>query len=138
MALAAYMLGARVVEKHFTLDRAAKGSDHAFSLERPGLRKLVRDLKRARLALGDGIKRTYDSERDPLKKMGKKLVAARPVAAGELLEESDIAVKSPGDGLGPQWFDDIVGRRLKIDLEEDANIRWEDLEEELVRVSAAE
>jgi N-acetylneuraminate synthase/sialic acid synthase len=48
MPLAAYMLGARVVEKHFTLDRAMRGSDHSFSLEPQGLQKLVRDLRRAR------------------------------------------------------------------------------------------
>ena len=57
MGVAAYVLGARVIEKHFTLNRAWKGSDHAFSLEPVGMRKLVRDLQRARVALGDGLKR---------------------------------------------------------------------------------
>ena len=59
MALVAYMLGARIIEKHFTLNRAWKGTDHAFSLEPAGMRKLVRDLQRARMALGDGVKRVY-------------------------------------------------------------------------------
>ena len=54
MAVAAYVLGARIVEKHFTLNRALKGTDHRFSLEPQGLRKMVRDLRRTRVALGDG------------------------------------------------------------------------------------
>ncbi len=77
MAVAAYMLGARVIEKHFTLNHTWKGTDHAFSLEPIGFRKLVRDLQRTRAAMGDGVKRVYDSEVNPITKMGKKLVAAR-------------------------------------------------------------
>ena len=63
MAVAAYVLGGRIIEKHFTLNRALKGTDHAFSLEPDGLRKLVRDLRRTRIALGDGVKRRIASER---------------------------------------------------------------------------
>jgi sialic acid synthase len=74
MAPVAYTLGARVVEKHFTLNRAMKGTDHAFSLEPVGLRKMVRDLERTRVALGDGIKRTYESEEAPMLKMRKTLI----------------------------------------------------------------
>lgn len=74
MAPVAYALGARIVEKHFTLDRTWKGTDQAFSLEPVGLRKMVRDLKRTRVALGDGKKRVYDSELAPLSKMRKKLI----------------------------------------------------------------
>ena len=76
MALLAMRLGARIVEKHFTLNRAMKGTDHAFSLEPVGLRKMVRDLRRGRQALGDGVKTIYEDERKPVTKMGKKLVAA--------------------------------------------------------------
>src|ERR671934_173537 len=85
MALVAYMLGARVIEKHFTLDHAWKGTDHAFSLMPEGLRRLVRDLRRAPLALGDGVKRPLPVERKPLEKMGKKLVAARDLDVGHVL-----------------------------------------------------
>ena len=77
MPLVAYMLGARVIEKHFTLNHAWKGTDHAFSLMPEGMRKLVRDLRRVPAALGDGVKRPLPGEERPLEKMGKKLVAAR-------------------------------------------------------------
>lgn len=72
MSVAAYTLGARIIEKHFTLNRASKGTDHAFSLEPAGLRKLTRDLSRAQLALGDGVKRYYESERKPIAKMRRR------------------------------------------------------------------
>ena len=69
MALIAYAFGARIVEKHFTMNRASKGTDHAWSLEPAGLRKLRRDLDRARDAMGDGIKQFYPSEYGPISKM---------------------------------------------------------------------
>lgn len=72
MATAAYALGARIVEKHFTLDRSSKGTDHSFSLEPSGLTKLCRDLKRTHAALGDGTKRYLPSEVAPIAKMRRR------------------------------------------------------------------
>src|SRR6266571_1551808 len=69
MAVLAYAYGARIIEQHFSLNRAMKGTDHAFSLEPAGLRKLCRDLDRAYQATGDGVKRRYPSEYGPLSKM---------------------------------------------------------------------
>lgn len=131
MSLVGYMLGARIVEKHFTLNRAWRGSDHAFSLEPQGLTKLVRDLRRTRLALGDGEKRPLASEHRAIQKMGKKLVAARPLPAGHVLTAGDIAVKSPPDGLPPYHFDALVGGTLTRALDEDENLTFEN-----VRVAA--
>ena len=127
MAVAAYVLGARVVEKHFTLNRAMKGTDHAFSLEPPGLRKLVRDLRRARAALGDGIKKPLPCEAKPLFKMGKKLVAARDLPGGHVLTFADVAIKSPNDGLPPYELDRVLCRALVRPLQEDENITFADL-----------
>lgn len=119
MPLIAYMLGARMVEKHFTLNRAMKGSDHAFSLEPPGLRRLVRDLHRTVESLGDGVKQTYPSEERPLYKMAKSLVAARDLPADTVLTEADIVMKTPNDGLSPLHFDDLMGRRLVSPMKAD-------------------
>ena len=113
MALVAYTLGARIIEKHFTLNRAWKGTDHAFSLEPQGLTKLVRDLKRAKVALGDGVKKIIDKETKPLYKMGKKLVAAKNLSKGKVLNEDDITIKSPNDGTPPCEFDNFIGLTLK-------------------------
>jgi N-acetylneuraminate synthase/sialic acid synthase len=123
MALVAYMLGARVVEKHFTLSHAAKGTDHAFSLMPEGMRKLVRDLSRVPAAIGDGVKRRLPSEEKPLEKMGKKLVAARPLSAGHVLAEGDLVAKSPADeGLPPYALEELLGGTLKRALAEEEAI----------------
>jgi sialic acid synthase len=127
LAVAAYTLGARVIEKHFTLNRAWKGTDHAFSLEPGGLRRLVRDLRRTGVALGDGIKRTYPCEDKPLTKMAKKLVAARNLPAGQRLTREDIAIKSPNDGLSPHEIERVIGMKTRRSLEEDENISFDDL-----------
>jgi sialic acid synthase len=128
MGLAAYMLGARIIEKHFTLDRTWKGTDHPFSLEPPGMRRLVRDLRRARIALGDGVKRCLPDEETPLKKMGKSVVAARPIAAGVVLGPDDLAVKSPGSGLPPYWIDTLLGKKTLRPLAEDEPLALDALE----------
>jgi sialic acid synthase len=120
MPVAAYVLGARIVEKHFTLNRAMKGTDHAFSLEPVGLRKMVRDLERTHKALGDGQKKIYESEKAPIIKMGKSLVVARDLPAGHVLTKDDIVMKSPGGGIPPYELDDILGRiTLKALYEDD-------------------
>jgi N-acetylneuraminate synthase len=74
--LAAVAMGARFVERHFTLDRAMWGSDHAASVEPQGMQKLVRDIRDVELALGDGIKRVYDSELGAMKRLRRKASAA--------------------------------------------------------------
>ena len=127
MALAAYMLGARVVEKHFTLNHTWKGTDHAFSLEPIGLQKMVRDLRRARVAMGDGVKRVYDSEVTPMVKMGKQMVAARDLPAGHAIRREDIAIKSPGGGLQPYEIDKVIGRTTRAALKADDAILFEAL-----------
>lgn len=127
MSLVGYVLGARVLEKHFTLNRALKGTDHAFSLEPAGLKKVVRDLRRARVALGDGVKARYESEVKPLYKMAKKLVAARDLPEGHQLAAEDLAIKSPNDGLPPYYFDELVGGVLTRAVKADESVLLEDV-----------
>jgi sialic acid synthase len=110
MPVAAYMLGARIVEKHFTLNRAMKGTDHAFSLEPVGMKKLVRDLERTHQAMGNGVKKIYDSERAPIIKMGKSLVVARDLPSGHIIGPQDVVMKSPGGGIPPYELDNVLGR----------------------------
>ena len=109
MPVAAFVLGARIVEKHFTLNRTMKGTDHAFSLEPVGLRKMVRDLERTHRALGDGLKKVYDSEKAPIVKMGKSLVVAHDLPSGHALRPEDIVMKSPGGGIPPYELENVLG-----------------------------
>lgn len=122
MPVVGYMLGARVFEKHFTLNRTWKGSDQAFSLEPGGLRRVVRDLERARMALGDGVKHPYASEIGPLNKMVKRIVAAHYLKVGTVLKADDLAFRIPtsakltADALCPYDVESFVGKVLNRDI----------------------
>ena len=125
MPVAAYVLGARIVEKHFTLNRAMKGTDHAFSLEPVGLRKMVRDLDRTHKAMGNGVKKTYDSEKAPIIKMGKSLVVARDLPSGHVITADDLVMKSPGGGIPPYELQNVLGRVTLRALYEDDFLSFE-------------
>ncbi len=111
MGPAAYALGSRIFEKHFTLDRSMKGTDHAFSLEPLGMKKFVRDLNNVALALGDGVKAPLDIEIAPLRKMSKKIVVNRDLVQGERIELADLEFRSPGDGISPADLNLVLGKQ---------------------------
>lgn len=127
MALVAFTLGARIIEKHFTLNRAWKGTDHAFSLAPVGMNKLIRGLQRARVALGSSEKKPSEKESRYLYKMSKKLVAAYDLKKGEVLTQANIAIKSPGGGIPPYEIDNVIGLTLKQDIKKDENISLDTL-----------
>jgi len=129
MSVAAYVLGARIIEKHFTLNHTWKGTDHALSLEPIGLGKMIRDLQRTCAALGDGVKQIFPNEQAPIQKMGKMIVAARELAAGHVLTAKDLAFKSPADGLPPYEVERVLGRALRAPLAADEAVRFEQLDE---------
>jgi N-acetylneuraminate synthase/sialic acid synthase len=118
-AVIAYMLGATVVEKHFTLNHSWKGTDHRFSLEPEGLRKQVRDLQRMDLALGSGEKILMDFERDARTKMGKGIYSTRKLKAGTIIGREDICLKSPANGIPAYLFESLIGKKLQRDVEEE-------------------
>lgn len=136
MPLVGYMLGARVFEKHFTLNRAWKGTDQAFSLEPGGLRRVVRDLQRTHTALGTGEKTPYASEVKPLNKMTKRMVAARDLEAGHVLTEADIDYRIPveskitANSLQPYWVDYFVGKTLQVPVPAQEIIGWAEIGEQ--------
>lgn len=121
MAPVAYSLGARIFEKHFTVDHTWKGSDQAFSLEPHGMATMVRDLKRTRQAMGDGIKRRMECEGAALDKMQKVYYPAEPLKAGTVLTPALLVMRSPGapNGYPPCDLAKLIGRKLTADLTED-------------------
>jgi sialic acid synthase len=119
MPLLAYALGARIIEKHFTVDRTLKGTDQAFSLSPSGMNRLCKDLNRAQAAMGDGAKVVYESELGPIRKQRKSIVAARDLPSGTVLSLTDVALKIPNRGLLPSRMSSIIGRRLNVNLMED-------------------
>jgi len=117
--IAAVALGATVIEKHFTLSRTMQGPDHAASLEPKELSEMVKAIRNIELALGDGIKKPSLSEIKNKAAARKSIVAARKIEAGEILSESNLAIKRPGTGISPMMWDEITGTRATKDFEED-------------------
>ena len=123
----AYMLGARTFEKHFTLDRGQKGTDHSFSLEPVGLQKFVRNIKRVDIMLGNETKKLLENEKKPLFKMKKSIVAKKDLKTDHVLSYEDLSFKSPGGGLEPYMYVEIIGKKLKKDVHEEDLILLENL-----------
>ena len=129
----AYMLGARVFEKHFTINRSLKGTDHAFSLEPQGLSKLARNLARIPKMLGSFEKKQLACEIKPLFKMTKSIVAKSNLKKGSILKKNDIEFKSPGGGLPPYKIDKILGKVLKKSIKKEEIVKLSYLEEKKKR-----
>jgi len=109
VAAAATALGARVIEKHFTLCRTRSGPDHAASLEPDELKSLVRAIREVEAALGDGVKAPSAIEAPNRLIARRALVAVRPVAAGEMWASAAVTAKRPADGLSPMRWWDVAG-----------------------------
>ncbi|USQ76598.1 N-acetylneuraminate synthase family protein [Ornithinimicrobium cryptoxanthini] len=117
--LAAIALGAKVIEKHFTIDRFMEGNDHKVSLLPGEFAEMVQRTRELEEALGsDGPRAVSTGESMNRANLAKSLVAARPVTQGELLAEQDITIKSPGRGLQPNSRAELVGRVAKRDMAE--------------------
>jgi sialic acid synthase SpsE len=125
--IAAAALGAALIEKHFTLDRTMKGPDHPFALEPPELEAMVAGIRDARAALGDGRKQgPGPEEREEMYALARRsLIATRDLAAGTVLEAEMITVKRPGFGIAPKHLELVIGRALKVDVEEDEILTWD-------------
>lgn len=109
VAVAAVAMGATVIEKHFTLDRAMEGPDQAASTEPAEFRRMVDEIRHIETALGTGIKAATPAEREITRVVTKRLVAARPIRKGEILGEADIAVKRSMHGVLARDYDRLVG-----------------------------
>lgn len=117
--IAAAALGATVIEKHFTLDRKMEGPDHAASLEPQELKDMVSAVRMVEAILGDGVKQPSKSESVNRNAARKSIVAKRPIAAGEIFTDENLAVKRPAGGIDPMQWDNVIGlkavRAFEID-----------------------
>jgi N,N'-diacetyllegionaminate synthase len=116
VAIAAVALGASVIEKHFTLDRALPGPDHKASLLPAEMKAMVAAIRNVEKAIGDGVKRVTPSESVNRVAGRKSIVAARPIAAGELYSEANLTTKRPGSGISPMRWNDLIGNRAYRDF----------------------
>lgn len=122
-AIAAVALGARVIEKHFTLDKDMPGPDHKASLGPKELKNLVTSIRNVEIALGSGIKKTSPSEAINMVIARKSIVAAVDIKKGEILNENNLTVKRPGSGINPMRWDDLLGKAAKKDFYQDELIK---------------
>lgn len=117
--VAAVALGARVVEKHFTLDKNLPGPDHKASLEPSELAAMVRSIRHIEQALGSADKHVSPSERPNIEIARKSIIAAVPIKKGELFSEENITVKRPGNGVSPMLWDKVIGTPAPADFNPD-------------------
>lgn len=109
--IAAIALGARLIEKHFTLDRTMKGPDHAASMEPQELKAMVRSIRNTEIALGRAEKLPSESEKKNIPIVRKSIVASRPIEKGEIFSEDNLTCKRPGTGISPMHWDLVIGCR---------------------------
>jgi N,N'-diacetyllegionaminate synthase len=119
VAIAACAMGARIIEKHFTLDKTMEGPDHVASLEPHELKALVSAIRNIDRALGDGIKRASASEIKNILIARKSIVAKENIKRGEIFSENNIEVKRPGNGISPMLWDKVIGKVAKHDFQKD-------------------
>jgi len=119
--------GAVLLEKHLTLDRAARGPDHAASLDPAGFAEYVRLAHRAAAMLGPRTKAVLDAERDVRLVSRQSITSTAALAAGHRLSRCDLTTKRPGTGLPPAMLDHVIGRTLARAVEADMPIDPDDL-----------
>lgn len=108
--------GACIIEKHFTLDRSMQGPDHRASLEPNELLALVQSVRQTEAILGDGVKKPHPLEENVREVARKSVIALRDLKAGDVLDESCIAVRRPGTGIAPAKFAQVLGASLLRDV----------------------
>lgn len=117
--IAAVALGAKVIEKHFTLDRNMVGPDHKASLEPSELKSMVDAIRNIELSMGSGIKKPSDSEKKNITVARKSIVASKAIKKGEILTQENITVKRPADGISPMKWYEIIGTKAIKNFDED-------------------
>lgn len=111
--IAAAALGAKIIEKHFTLDKKMPGPDHKASLDPEEFKLMVSAIRSIEVALGDGVKKVSFHEAKNRLLVRKSIVASRPILIGEIFSENNLTVKRPGEGLSPMFMDILIGQKAR-------------------------
>ena len=126
--LGAVARGACMVERHFTLNKNLPGTDHQVSLEPEELRTLVNMIREVEAALKKTDKKTSEKEKHAALKLRKSIVAARDIEQGQILSEENLSVKSPGTGLSPLNWDELLGKKAMAPISQDQQISFDLIE----------
>ena len=125
---AAVALGAKIIERHFTLDRTMKGGDHAASLEPQGFSKMVRDIRHIEEAMGSSDKKVQDSEAPVFRKLSKSIVSSVDINSGDTITSDMLTAKGPGTGISPMRLNELIGKLSKINIPADQVIMEDDIQ----------
>lgn len=124
--LSAVAMGAKVIEKHYTLDRTLKGPDHSFAIEPIELKEMIHKIRDLETAFGDGIKNgPRKEEMEFYNNARRSLISKRNINIGEFIKDEDIIIKRPGTGIHPSQLDLVVGRKAVKNIEVDDPIKWD-------------
>lgn len=126
-ALMSVALGAKIIEKHFTLDKNMDGPDHKASSSPEELKAYIHSIRRAELMLGNGRKYPTKTEAENLPGIRRGIVAAKEIKSGTTLSREDLTFKRPYRGIEPKQIEDLIGMQINRDLAEDEPVVWEDL-----------
>lgn len=121
--------GAKVIEKHFTLDKNMSGPDHKASLNPDELKETVERIRQIEKAVGNGIKAPIIEEKDSRTKLRKSLVSKKEISKGTIITEDLLVSKRPGTGISPLYIDDIIGKKVLSDIKENTILNLDMLEE---------
>ncbi len=124
----ATLLGARILEKHFTHDKSLPGNDHYHAMDKHDLRRFVDSMQRIRAVVGRPNLVSLPSEEPARKNARRSLVAARNIPAGKTVDKADLTWKRPAHGISPRNYDEILGMKARADIAEDTVLRWNLLE----------
>jgi len=125
----AVAMGAKVIEKHYTLDRSMTGSGHAFSVTPDDLKKMVDNIRITEQVLGSSEISVYPAEEAARESARRSLVAETPIKKGEIIASEMLGIKRPGSGLSASLIHEVIGKRAKQDIQPDQQITLEMLEE---------
>jgi N,N'-diacetyllegionaminate synthase len=122
---AAVAMGAKVIEKHYTLGRQLPGPDHNFAIEPDELKTMVSRIRDIESAIGDGIKNgPREEEMELFTKARRSIIAKNKINKGQVIKEEDIVIKRPGLGIHPSQITLVVGKKALQDIDEDEPITW--------------
>lgn len=125
VSIAAVAKGAKIIEKHFTLDRKMKGPDHSFAIEPAELKQMVNYIRDIEKAQGDGIKKVSNNEREMYEKGRRSIIAVQDILKGTKITKKMLIVKRPGYGIEPKFVDIVIGREAKVDIKAEQWITWD-------------
>lgn len=125
-SVAAVCLGAKIIEKHFTLDKNSYGPDHWFSLDPAELKDLVENIRLAEKTFGSPLKEVLDVESVSYTRASRSIVAARQIKAGEVFTMDNLTFKRPGEGIAPKNIEQFLGKKARNDLVMNDMLNWND------------